>query len=72
MQEEILNEIKTLKIEIRNLSDKIDFLTKKTDEIKNSSVKMTNHIDFVENIYDRIKKPFYFLINKIDTKQLGA
>ena len=30
---------------------------------KNASNKMSNHIDFIDNIYDIIKKPFYKILS---------
>ena len=26
---------------------------------------MSEHIDFVENVYDKVKSPMYFILNKI-------
>lgn len=33
--------------------------------IKSSSNNMDEHISFIENVYDTIKNPFYYIINKI-------
>ena len=28
--------------------------------------KMTDHIDFIENVYDNVKSPFYYLMDKVN------
>ena len=28
--------------------------------------KMTDHIDFVENVYDNVKSPFYYIMDKVN------
>ena len=28
--------------------------------------KMTVHIDFIENVYDNVKSPFYYLMDKVN------
>ena len=28
--------------------------------------KMSDHIDFVENVYDNVKMPFYYVMNKVN------
>lgn len=49
------------------------------EQIKKSNSNMDEHISFVENVYDTIKNPFYYIMNKIkpiesipikETKQL--
>ncbi len=34
--------------------------------IKNNSINMNNHIDFINNIYDNVKKPLSYVTNKIN------
>ena len=65
---------------IDNLEKKIDSLEKKMDKldskldtiydlisnnIVNSCNKMNNHINFIENVYETIKMPMFFIVNKI-------
>lgn len=58
------------------LDKKFDNMTKKINEIDNKLIKdtesiqkslnnMDTHICFIENVYDTIKSPFYFILNKI-------
>lgn len=61
--------------------DRIDQLEKKVEEIdeklsilleilnkdvKNDCKKMRDHIDFIETIYDQVKLPFEYAMNKIN------
>jgi uncharacterized protein YaaN involved in tellurite resistance len=32
--------------------------------------KMTDHIDFIENVYDNVKSPFYYLMDKVNSLSL--
>lgn len=65
---------------INNLENKIDNLEKKLDNLEtkldkiydlitnnivNSCNKMNNHINFIENVYETIKMPMFFIVNKI-------
>jgi archaellum component FlaC len=62
---------------INNLEKKIDEIYKKLDniekilqnDIKNECNKMGEHIDFIEKIYDNVKAPLNYIIDK--TKYLG-
>jgi archaellum component FlaC len=35
------------------------------EQIKKSNSNMDEHISFVEGVYDTIKNPFYYIMNKI-------
>ena len=54
--------------------DRIEKTLIKLEELLNpiieSSHNMNNHIDFIENIYDRIKYPFHFIMNQISNNPL--
>lgn len=50
------NDIKLLKIEILSLNNKIDTLTN----------ALNTHINFVENIFNYVKKPLFFIVEKIN------
>jgi hypothetical protein len=61
------------------MSDKIDKLDKKLDEIllilkkdiSKNTKKMGDHIDFVENVYENVKSPLGFFCNTI-THYIGS
>lgn len=52
------------------LKNKILELEKKIDKIlellEKDCKKMSNHIDFIENVYDNVKMPFYYVMNKVN------
>jgi archaellum component FlaC len=58
MDGEILDKLN----EILNRLDKIEA---DIQDLKHGSNVMTEHISFIENVYDTIKNPFYFIMNKI-------
>ena len=41
-------------------------LERKIDEIHKNTKHMEEHIDFVENVYEKIKIPFHYLMNKVN------
>ena len=51
------------------VSCKIEQMDKKMDKILEilsvDCKKMSNHIDFVENIYDKVKKPFNYVMDRV-------
>lgn len=49
----LLTEIKELRIEIK--------------ELKESTSKMDSHIDFVENVFNIIRVPFFTLMNTVNS-----
>lgn len=58
---------------LKQLEEKIDAIDKKIDYLlvlltKNTetSEKMSDHIDFVNNIYDSVKTPLHFISNKVN------
>ena len=44
--------------------EKLNTIEKKIDSSDKRGVRMDNHIDFVEGIYDKIKQPFNYILNK--------
>jgi hypothetical protein len=61
--DEVKQEISELKQKINDLDTK---LTKIVEWIEQDGTKMSNHIDFVENVYENVKKPFHFLIDNVN------
>ena len=56
--------------EINNRLDKIEIqlniINEKQYDIDKSTKNMDNHIQFIENVYDKLKKPLLFATNKIN------
>lgn len=55
---------------IENIEEKIIAIDIKLEKllklVENDCKKMTNHIDFVENVYEKVKSPFAFLMNSVN------
>jgi len=45
---------------------RLDKIDEDIQQLKNGNDTMTEHISFIENVYDTIKNPFYFILNKIN------
>ena len=62
----MLNELNDLRL----LKVKIDILEKKVDRIlellESDCKKMRNHIDFVEHVYDNVKTPFNYVMDRVN------
>ena len=58
-----VNELKQISLEINAKLDKLLqlFETQSTD-----SKKMSQHIDFIETVYEKVKLPFNFIMNAVD------
>jgi len=66
--------LQSLTIMIGETNERVDLLDKKIDKITikldgdiiSECKKMGSHIDFVESVYDSVKKPLNYVCNKID------
>ena len=58
-----------LKNKFLDLENRFKIMEKKMDDIlellKIDCKKMSDHIDFVENVYDTVKTPFYYVMDKV-------
>lgn len=58
-----------LKNKMLELEKKFEIMEKKMDRIlellEKDCKKMSDHIDFVENVYDNVKTPFYYVMDKV-------
>ncbi len=65
-----MDEIKIMLIEIINRLDRIEERLNKIDvkqeEIKDSTTNMDSHIQFINNVYDNVKKPLSYVANKFN------
>ena len=68
----IRNEIAKLKSQVERIEEKLDAILQKMDNniIKNCD-KMGDHIDFVNNVYDTVKVPLFYISNKVQ-KMIGG
>jgi len=55
--------------EIQNIKQELQTMNKKLDKIleflETDCKKMADHIDFVEQVYNNVKSPFHFIMNRI-------
>jgi hypothetical protein len=59
-------DIKNLNEKIDNLESKVDKVIDKIDEnIIDNCKKMSEHIDFIEHVYDNVKNPLGYICNKL-------
>jgi len=69
--ENIEDNMKGLDDKMNELNSKIKQIDAKLDtilELLNSDcAKMRNHIDFVEGVYDNVKMPFNYIMNRANT-----
>jgi hypothetical protein len=58
----ILNEISE---KLTYINERLEYIENDMKEIKKSSSNMDEHISFIENVYETVKTPFYYIINKV-------
>ena len=64
----IQNKLDTLETQMNRIESKLDKLLKDFEilnDLEPQCKKMSEHIDFVENVYDKVKSPMYYIFNKI-------
>ncbi len=65
-----MEDIKIILMDILNRLDKIEEQLNKMntiqEEVKKSTLNMDNHIEFINDIYDNVKKPLSYVSNKIN------
>jgi len=72
MEIQELNEsIGEMKKQIGDLENTIFTMNHKIDRLlellETDCKKMTNHIDFVENVYEKVKSPFTYIMDNVST-----
>ena len=60
--DEVRKNIAELKQKINDLDVKI---TRIVDWIEQDGTKMSDHIVFVENVYEKVRKPFNFIMDNV-------
>ena len=53
----------SLETRCERIEEKLD---KILELLEKDCKKMTDHIDFIENVYDNVKSPFYYLMDKVN------
>ncbi len=65
--QEIYDKIVALETRCERMEKKMDRIL---DLLEKDCKKMTDHIDFIENVYDNVKSPFYYLMDKVNSVSL--
>ena len=64
------DEIQFVKNKVLDLEKMCKIMDKKMDKIlellETDCKKMSDHIDFVGNVYDNVKMPFYYVMDKVN------
>ena len=56
---------------LRSIEHKIDILIESNKSTDIKCAKMIKHVIFVESIWTRIRRPFFFLFEKVNCLRLG-
>jgi archaellum component FlaC len=54
---------------LKNISERLDKIENDILYLKKGSDNMSHHITFIESVYETVKKPFYFVMNRIQPIQ---
>ena len=52
-------------VQLKNITERLDRIESDVMYLKKSSKNMDNHISFIESVYDTVKYPFYYIMNKV-------
>ena len=63
----INDKINDLDITMNTINEKLDKLLAQFESQSTDCKKMSDHIDFVETIYEKVKHPFNYIINAVST-----
>ena len=64
---EQMRKIDDLEEKISCLEEKIDTLIKLLENVKEDTGKMSNHIDFIDNVYTKVRKPLFWICDKVNS-----
>lgn len=65
LNKDILNELKEIKQSLTQFNERLKGVEERLKGVEESCNKMGSHIDFVENTYEKIKKPFHYIAEKV-------
>ena len=60
--DEIKMKLSELEVTMLQMNQKMDRIV---ESLEKDCKKMSSHIDFVENVYDRVKQPFTYLMDNV-------
>ena len=59
--------IAALEKKVNSLEEKIDSLISMLGDVKEDTSKMSSHIDFIDNIYAKVRTPMFWICDKINS-----
>lgn len=59
--------IDDLEKKIYSLEQKIEKLVNLLENVKEDTGKMSNHIDFIDNVYTKVKMPLFWICDKVNS-----
>jgi len=62
--DELKMKLAELEITMLQMNQKMDRIA---ESLEKDCKKMTSHIDFVENVYDKVKQPFTYLMDNVSS-----
>jgi uncharacterized protein YaaN involved in tellurite resistance len=62
--DELKMKLAELEITMLQMNQKMDRIV---ESLEKDCKKMTSHIDFVENVYDKVKQPFTYLMDNVSS-----
>lgn len=64
---EQVRKINDLEKRVESIEVKIDKLTSLLENVKLDTNKMSSHIDFIDNVYTKVKMPLFWICDKINS-----
>jgi hypothetical protein len=64
--------VATLEKKVISLEKKIDILINILGDVKEDTGKMSSHIDFIDNVYAKVKTPMYWICDKINSIKISS
>lgn len=65
MDQQLLTTLQNIQYNQEEILKKLNVIENRLMILENSSTKMDNHIDFVENVYDKVKTPFHYVMDNL-------
>ena len=64
---EQMRKIDDLEKQVISLEQKIDTLIELLGNVKEDTHKMSTHIDFIDNVYTKVKMPLFWICDKVNS-----
>jgi len=68
---ERMDKFESLEKKVESLEIKLDTLMSKLDIVKADTGKMSTHIDFIDNVYSKVKMPLFWICDKINSFKIN-